>query len=706
MNRRSFLSILAVGILIARAQSLAQSLGAGVYVSRTHDLLQNGTGTVVERQVSLTISIFTLPNFPAGGGLDLHVNDRIIPMSRNSPVPLLPSSSTIFTYSRAFANSAELNSTYPAINYTAVSWGITPTVTYPVAITPSVLPSFRVINFEALQMWNGGDLEIRWIPLNATDAVDLGVWRANGERIYTGRTSEPAGAPISLPYLLPGTGEHSIHGITASPGEVLTARISYGATTSFGFLSLLPAPTSPVRATLEFSIQRPPLPPVIATQPRSGNALGGDDVSLTVEAVGTSLTYQWRKDGTDMNGATNAILELRSAQPTDSGSYTVVVANTGGSVTSQAAVVTITPRIVAPAITASPVAQTITAGAKATLSLTATGTPPFTYQWLRNGSAIAGATQSTLTFDRARPSDAGQYSVTVTNSAGSITSSAGELKVNPVSRISNLSILTSLSSASDNFTLGFVVTGTLGGDAATAKPVLIRAVGPSLTPLGVLGALDDPQLELFAGASVVAANDNWNGDAALSDAFAAAGAFAFANATSRDAAILARVTGSNSSVKISGTGSGTVLAELYDGTAADDFGIASPRFANVSVLKPVGAGLTAGFVIAGAAPLRLLVRAIGPTLASFGVSGALADPKLDLFQSGNPTAIAGNDNWIAASNSGQVAAAAVDVGAFALAADSKDAVLLVTLPPGSYTAQVNGVGGTTGVALVEVYEVP
>ena len=95
------------------------------------------------------------------------------------------------------------------------------------------------------------------------------------------------------------------------------------------------------------------------------------------------------------------------------------------------------------------------------------------------------------------------------------------------------------------------------------------------------------------------------------------------------------------------------------------------------------------------------VKCIGPALTAFGVGGALADPRLELFAFGNPIAIAANDNWDASA-----ASAFSQVGAFNLPAGSKDAVLLLTLPPGTYTAQVSGVGNTTGVALVEIYELP
>jgi hypothetical protein len=116
--------------------------------------------------------------------------------------------------------------------------------------------------------------------------------------------------------------------------------------------------------------------------------------------------------------------------------------------------------------------------------------------------------------------------------------------------------------------------------------------------------------------------------------------------------------------------------------------------------------LIAGFAIGGTGSKRVLIRAIGPTLGLFGVPGTLADPKLELYSSTSTTPISTNDNWAAAANATEVSAIFTRVGAFQLALESKDAALLVTLPPGSYTAQVTGPGTTTGTALVEVYEVP
>ena len=134
---------------------------------------------------------------------------------------------------------------------------------------------------------------------------------------------------------------------------------------------------------------------------------------------------------------------------------------------------------------------------------------------------------------------------------------------------------------------------------------------------------------------------------------------------------------------------------------------ATPRLSNVSARSQVGTGdniLIAGFVIGGSTPRSVLIRAIGPALAGFGVSGALADPRVSLYT--QSTKIAENDNWSDATNAAAITTTSTLVGASALPGGSKDAVLLVTLNPGVYSALVTGVGDTTGVTLVEIFEAP
>ncbi len=132
------------------------------------------------------------------------------------------------------------------------------------------------------------------------------------------------------------------------------------------------------------------------------------------------------------------------------------------------------------------------------------------------------------------------------------------------------------------------------------------------------------------------------------------------------------------------------------------------RMPNVSSRAQTGVGPNVhvgGFSVSGPKPKQLLIRGIGPALVNFGVAGALTDPTLQLFNAAG-TPILANDDWGSAASGPALRAATTAVGAFALADGSKDSSLLVVLDPGSYTVQVSGVGGATGISLVEVYEVP
>ncbi len=144
---------------------------------------------------------------------------------------------------------------------------------------------------------------------------------------------------------------------------------------------------------------------------------------------------------------------------------------------------------------------------------------------------------------------------------------------------------------------------------------------------------------------------------------------------------------------------------MYDATPAGTYTPTTPRLVNISARVQVGTGsniLIAGFVIGGSTARTVLVRASGPALVPFGVTGTLPDPQLQLYS--GSTLLASNSGW---AGDAQVASTASSVGAFGWSnATSNDSALLLTLPPGAYTAQVAGASGDTGVALVEVYEVP
>lgn len=356
-------------------------------------------------------------------------------------------------------------------------------------------------------------------------------------------------------------------------------------------------------------------------------------------------------------------------------------------------------------ISAHPQSQHIQPGGSTTLSVTAqTQQGGISYQWLKDGEPIAGATAASY-----NATSAGFYAVRVTSGGTTLTSEYAIVTVATpgTSRLINVSTRGS-ANAGDPLTPGFVIRG------SGTKNLVVRAVGPGLGVFGVPGVISDPKMDLvpLGQSTVLLANDDWGSGSAqqVADLTArsnAVGAFAL-QAGSKDAAALAALPVAGSSgytVSITPSGStagGVALAEVYD---AD--GLTSPtRLVNVSTLGSVTAdALTPGFVIGGTSPKQLLIRVVAPTLASapFNVPGTLADPALKIYPLGKDFSIAANDNW-SDSNRAALEAAFAASGAFALPVGSKDAAVLVRLPPGGYTAVATGVGGATGRALVEVYD--
>lgn len=441
-----------------------------------------------------------------------------------------------------------------------------------------------------------------------------------------------------------------------------------------------------------------PIPASISRQPASTTVEAGQTTTLSVVATGTALFYQWKKNDLIVPGATSASYTIIRAVAADMGSYSVVVSNRTNSVESDKAALTVLLPVLT-AITKQPGSMSlINADQTATFSVVATGSD-LTYQWKKNGVAIVGATNPNYTVAAATARDMGFYSVVVQGGADSVESSIAILTVSTggTSRLSDLSTR-GVVPAGGNLTAGFVLRGT------GHKSLLVRAVGPTLGSFGVAGTLADPRLEIVATATgrAVGSCDDWGGGTTLANAFVGVGAFALP-AASKDAAVLAPFAPASYTARITSSvpgGSGIAMVEVYD---SDD---ASPvsRLVNVSALGFVGSeaqALAPGFVISGTEPKRLLLRAVGPGLAPLGVDGTLADPQLAVIPAGHLFIVARNDNWDA---SAALADAFTQARAFALVPGSRDAALVVTLPPGGYTVQVSGADSTTGKALVEIYD--
>lgn len=266
-------------------------------------------------------------------------------------------------------------------------------------------------------------------------------------------------------------------------------------------------------------------------------------------------------------------------------------------------------------------------------------------------------------------------------------------------RLANLSVRAIAGAGPDTLIVGFVTAG------SGSRTLLLRGVGPTLTNFGVSGVLADPQLALISLGKTVDNNDDWETQPDASRVATVAsqvGAFPL-TARAADAALVCTLTPAAYTAHLSAAnGSGVALIEAYDSG-----GNSAARLINVSTRTVVRTGsgtLIAGFVV-GEAPRTLLVRGLGPVLASFGVPDVLSNPRLRVFSQSSGL-IAENDDWNSSGATSVVVAAQGQVGAFSLPAGSRDAAVVLTLPPGAYTVQVSGENDSTGQAMIELYEIP
>ncbi|HEY1792163.1 MAG TPA: putative Ig domain-containing protein [Opitutaceae bacterium] len=362
-----------------------------------------------------------------------------------------------------------------------------------------------------------------------------------------------------------------------------------------------------------------------------------------------------------------------------------------------------------------------TAGSPIVFTVTATQFPKtFQASGLPTGLSI----NPTTGVISGTPSSAGTYNVTLTISNGSastvsaLTITVGQpgqstfvaAPTSSANRLLNISSRADLPGSNKLFA-GFVVSG------VGPKNVVIRAVGPGLAEFNVPGVMATPELQLYSSSgTLIDQNTAWNGGSALSAAFAQVGAFPLTAGTS-DAALLETLQPGSYTIEAfdpNGKG-GVVLAEVYDASPSPM--TATQRLVNISargVVSPGAGALIGGFVISGSSMKTVLIRGIGPGLSSFGVSGAIKDPVLSVYDQNN-NLVAQNLSWTSQSVAGiyqagvtpeDISTANGDVGAFDLSTSSADTALIATLPPGAYTFEVTSASNSTGAALGEVYEMP
>jgi hypothetical protein len=526
------------------------------------------------------------------------------------------------------------------------------------------------------------------------------------------RATAAATAPVSLQWAL--------NGIPITGANTTTAStVNYGAYDST-FTATQPGtytvvattadshggPVTSTAATLEVitsaGVTVLPVPTILA-QPASVNALYADGAvtptGLAVTAVATlPMTYQWLLDGTAIPSAIE--VTYSAIRP---GSYSVVVSTTAGTVTSRAVVVTVVTSggvVVtdAPTILTQPQGAGVVFGAGLglpTLTVSGVALQAMSYQWFLNGMLITGANSPAY-----KASAVGTYTATITTGVGSVTSAPAVVSL--VNRLANISGRCQVGTGANIGIAGFVVSSYTGA----AKQFLIRGVGPSLGQFGLSGTLAQPVLSVFdSKGRAVATNAGWSGAAEIATAGMAVGAFPLV-AGSADTALVLNLTPGAYTAQIAGVGgvTGVALIEVYE--VLPDAG----QLLNISERAFVGSGaniLISGFVTAGSRPSKVLVRAVGPGLGQFGLSGALTQPILSVYDA-RGALIGVNTGWSAGGSAEAITInnASAGAGAFLLQPGSGDCAVLLLLPPGAYTAQVSGTNGSTGVALVEVYQVP
>ncbi len=294
---------------------------------------------------------------------------------------------------------------------------------------------------------------------------------------------------------------------------------------------------------------------------------------------------------------------------------------------------------------------------------------------------------------------AGNYSayLTVTTDTGDYATSAVGVEVGMLpANLLNVSTRLQVSGGENVAIGGFIVTGN------GTKQVLVRGIGPSLAAQGVSNALSDPSLELHdSTGALIASNDNWEttqtGGIIAADQAKTIRATNIAPTDSAEAAILAQLTPGSYTAVMSGVGGGTGLGlvEIYD------LDQGSPAtIADLSTRGSVGTGadvLIGGFILGGSEASTVVVRALGPSLASAGLTNVLADPTLEVHDA-EGTLTASNDNWADTQQAAIMTAGLAPINA-------QESALESTLAPGSYTAIVAGRNGGGGLGLVEVYKI-
>jgi len=279
-----------------------------------------------------------------------------------------------------------------------------------------------------------------------------------------------------------------------------------------------------------------------------------------------------------------------------------------------------------------------------------------------------------------------------------------------MARLGNISTRAFVQTGDNVMIGGFIVQGT------EPKRVIIRAIGPELGQFGVPDPLQDPTVELHDGnGALIASNDNWQttiiGGIITHDQVQEIQNSGYAPGDPRESAIIAELPAGNYTAIVRGVNSttGVALVEVYDLNPQTNFiRNTNSILGNISTRSFVQTGdnvMIGGFIVQGTQPKRVIIRAIGPELGQFGVPDPLQDPTVELHD-GTGALIASNDNWQTTIIGGIITHDQVQeiINSGYAPGDPRESAIIADLPAGNYTAIVRGVNSTTGVALVEVYD--
>jgi hypothetical protein len=450
---------------------------------------------------------------------------------------------------------------------------------------------------------------------------------------------------------------------------------------------------------------RPPDdPPFVAKTYFDHAGYVGQNLSVWSSATGSGpITYRWYHNGQLVPGATGTELKLNPLKATSAGWYVQVATSPYGVVVSDPVFVRVieTPRVAAVTERGE---GPVYVGDHVQLQPVWGELKGSDLSWRKGDRTVAPNADGSISLSNAQLQDAGRYELWYRNSDGAWRQIVFDLVVlDPAAarpdRIINLSTRLRVP-ASSPIIMGFVIGGT------GAKPLLIRAVGPTLRLHKVPDFLPNPRLRLYQDRNEINGNDDWpsHQQELLTSVAVQIGAFPMED-NSVDAGLWCELQPGAYTVHVSASNQqgGIALVELYDLQPGER---ASSRLINVSTRGQVGRDadiLIVGFVVVGDQPKQVLIRGVGPTLARYEVTGTLADPRLQLFRGEDQ--LHASDDWWEEDREARASAAAA-VGAFPLDANSKDAALLVWLEPGAYTAHLSGANGGVGEGMVEVYEIP